>query len=151
MNDQQLSQLSTVTVDVLKAAAFSWGEPCPTVELGTEFDDVLLTQVRFSGPSTGVVGLAMPEQLATTLAADILSADGDDLTAEQIEDACKELANVVCGQWLTAAFGSQPVFKLSVPEAARLNRDGWCEWIDAPTAIGVQIDDQPLAAQICLD
>lgn len=151
MNQELLDHLSEATLAVLKASAFAWGEPCPTVELPAVGGEAIVTRVRFQGDATGNVCLAMPAEVAAALAADILSAEADELSDEQIDDACKELTNVVCGQWLTRSFGDRPVFHLSVPEAEHVEKAEWYALIDGPGAVGVQIDERPLAAGIHLD
>jgi CheY-specific phosphatase CheX len=144
-----LEHLSAAALDVLKTSAFAWGEPCATSELPTAVGDAVLTQIRFDGDCRGDVSLALSRGLAMTLAADVLAAEPDELSDDQVIDACKELTNVLCGQWLTRSFGTQPVFHLSVPEAISPDERSWTTLIAAPGAVGMLIDDQPLAA--CLN
>src|SRR5262249_38435520 len=108
MNEPWLDILTTVTIDVLKATAFAWAEASPLDELPTQIEQPLEVRVHFRGNQTGTLSLALPRELGATLAADILSDDTDEVTEAQIEDACNEILNVICGQWLTGAFGEIP-------------------------------------------
>jgi len=72
--------------------------------------------INFTGESSGEIGLLFDPPLASLLAARILGLeDKDQLLDDMIEDAVKELLNVVCGQFLTMSFGETPVFSLTVP------------------------------------
>lgn len=148
MNDQWLATLATVTQDVLKATAFAWGETCALEELSPQTSPLFQSRVKFRGQHDGDVRLVMPRELGAMLAADILSDDADSLLEIEIEDACNEIANVICGQWLTGAFGTLPVFTLSVPEATWIAEAEWQELLASKSSIGVQVDDLPLMVNL---
>ncbi len=72
--------------------------------------------VGFEGPVRGALVVGVSEGLMPELAANMLGVDADSATELQQVDALKELANVICGNLLPEAFGSQLVFHVSPPE-----------------------------------
>jgi CheY-specific phosphatase CheX len=60
--------------------------------------------------------LAVPEALARTIAANFLGMDEDDpIVEEHGSDSLGEILNVICGHLLTALYGRDGVFDLSIP------------------------------------
>lgn len=81
-------------------------------------DPLLHAHIGFTGEHTGEIGLLLDPALASLLAQRILDVESPDLLLEDmIEDAVNEVLNVICGQFLTSAFGETPVFSLTVPHA----------------------------------
>ena len=55
------------------------------------------------------------------LAANLLGVDSNDEDAgAQGEDAVREFMNIVCGQLVTAVYGADEVFNLTIPETREL-------------------------------
>jgi CheY-specific phosphatase CheX len=72
--------------------------------------------VTFSGPAVGTLRCWCTHGFATQLAANLLGSEADD---EEVcggaIDALREFMNVVCGQLVTAWYGTGQVFNLSIP------------------------------------
>jgi hypothetical protein len=136
--------LAEAAVDVLEKQAFMLGERCPKHELVTEADTFWLARMEFSGPAWGELGIEMPAGACGELAANMLGVDTESsLTREDAADALGELLNVICGQWLTARYGVEPVFDLSIPQVVE---EGCVEWettMAAAETIGLLVDDEP--------
>jgi CheY-specific phosphatase CheX len=147
-----LDHLAEVAVDVFMAAAFAFGEARALGELSDDCDDVLAARVTFRGElAAGTVGLILPRTLAALIVADILALDADELSEPQVEDAIKELANMICGRWLTLAFGERPVFPLETPQAVWGDRRLWTESRAAASGVGISVDDAPIAVTLVVD
>lgn len=120
MPSQTHSPLTTVFSDVLSDLAFMFtddepAEPSP----GSIW---LEGTIRYRGPVSGTLTLVCPLEFCRMLAANLLGLDADEPEAEaRAPDALRELLNVVCGQYVTAAFGHDKVFDLSIPEARVLS------------------------------
>jgi CheY-specific phosphatase CheX len=141
--------LAEVAVEVLKASAFAWGEARPLAELSPDCDAVLSAEVEFHGaPAAGGVALTLPRSLALTIVGDILSLDSDELADPQVEDALKELANMICGQWLTRVFGVAPVFHLGTPRSSWGDDRLWSERLLRRPGVGIDVDDSPVAVNL---
>lgn len=87
------------------------------------FDATLIhAHITFDGQWSGELGLLMDPAFAAQVASRILGMDSEEpLLQEMILDAGKELLNVICGQYLTMRFGSEPIFSLGVPRVFPLS------------------------------
>ena len=75
--------------------------------------------VRFTGPFSGELVLSVSPDALQALAPNMLGLDDEtSATAEQQQDALKELTNVVCGNLLPAIGGPAAVFEVSAPALA---------------------------------
>ncbi len=115
------------------AAADAWLEGC------VAHDDWLQADVVFRGTFAGVVSCRLPRVMARDLAAAFLGMSEHELdpAAATVWDLAGELANMVCGRWLTA---TQPngLFDLAHPVVISAERP------DA-TWHGVLVNGFPLA------
>ena len=141
--------LEAVTIDVLEDEAFLFADAdtdAPAV-VGQELQGALMS---FSGPIDGVLGLALPAELAAELTANILGLEPDDPeAAATAPDAFKEVLNVICGQFLTNCYGSAPVFELSIPQTATTDAPEWVrEWARSEQ-LHFLVDEEPVLAFIC--
>jgi len=83
---------------------------------------VINARIAFSGPCSGDLGLMIEQPLAELIGTNMLGfAPGEHLIQDMIDDAVKELLNVVCGQFITSMFGSKPVFSLNIPQVFPLS------------------------------
>lgn len=152
MGDENQEHLSAALCDVLERQAFAFAEPAPLDDLGIPGEPPLCATMTFSGPSRGELGLVVPPEVATEIAASLLGVDADDDEARAgAEDALKEVLNVACGQYLTSAFGVGPVFHLSIPQVVELEPEQWELIANRDGAIGLLLDDRPLLAYVALE
>jgi hypothetical protein len=75
-------------------------------------------RVAFAGPFQGEVYAAITEEMLRPLAANMLGIDIDESPPDgvKLEDALKELLNVVVGNLLPAIAGNEVVFHIGGPE-----------------------------------
>ena len=100
--------------DVIEKMAFMFVEEAEDDE--KEADGALKAEMQFSGAYGGSVIIAVSHETANELASNVLGVDPDDENIEELRnDALRELLNVTCGNLLTAHYGEEPVFDLSVP------------------------------------
>lgn len=120
MQDQATKTLATIFSEVLADLAFMFTEEEPgDVVPGTRW---LETTIGYSGNSTGILRLRCPWGFSIHLAANLLGIDvGDDDIDKSAHDAVKEFMNIVCGQFLTAMFGTQELFSLTIPQSIELS------------------------------
>jgi CheY-specific phosphatase CheX len=69
--------------------------------------------VRFTGPVSGCLTIAVHAGLGRAIAAQMLG--GDDPGAEQQQDALGEIANVICGNMLPSLGNGSGHFKIGQP------------------------------------
>jgi CheY-specific phosphatase CheX len=147
MPDEERDKLAEVMVEVLETQAFLFADRCGPRELITEEEEFLQATIAFDGETRGRMGVAAPRTLCVTLAANMLGVENDDGSAlENAPDAMKELVNVICGRLLTSLYGSQPVFRLSVPTVEPMGAKGWKALIEGDSVVGLVVDDTPAVA-----
>jgi CheY-specific phosphatase CheX len=75
-------------------------------------------RVDFTGPFNGELYAAITREMLEPLAANMLGIDPDEDPPDgvQLQDALKELINVVCGNLLPAIAGDEVVFQIGGPE-----------------------------------
>lgn len=101
--------------------------------------------IGFTGESTGEIGLLFDPVLASLAAARILGIEDQDLLLEDmIEDAVKEMLNVVCGQFLTMTFGEVPVFSLTVPHVFPLSVPACQALLQSPNVTAFMVNGYTL-------
>ena len=87
-----------------------------------QIEDAYEASMRFTGPTNGKFEIAAGKNLCLLLASNILGIEPDDTAAgDHAADALKESLNVMCGRFLTEAYGEEAVFNLSAPVMGVLN------------------------------
>ncbi len=82
-------------------------------------DYQLRASIRFSGPMEGAIQLAISENLAKIMAANMLSLDDGQVTEPIIADCVKECLNMICGSFVRKV-DPDHVFDLAIPEFERI-------------------------------
>jgi len=145
--------LQAAVVEVAELNCFAFAEPLPP----TEFDERaarcpqwLCAEVGFRGTFDGVLRVAVPATLATTLCTSFVGGlDDGPPTERQVFDFTGELANMAVGAWLSRAH-THSVFNLSHPEVATMP-EGWQPRAFAGEAPALMaIDEAPVAAWAAL-
>jgi CheY-specific phosphatase CheX len=137
--------LDRAVAQVAEDCFYAMVEPAPTdawLEGCAAHDDWMQADVVYSGTFAGVVSCRLPRVMARDLAAAFLGMAEEDLdpAADTVRDLAGELANMVCGRWLTA---TQPtgLFDLAHPIVISAERP------DA-TWHGVLVNGFPLALRV---
>jgi chemotaxis protein CheY-P-specific phosphatase CheC len=87
----------------------------------------------------------MERPLASQIAARILGLGSmDDVYDDMIEDAVRELINVVCGHFVTLMYGYTPVLKISMPKVFLLGSPACNVLLANPNVCTIMVDDFPL-------
>lgn len=75
-----------------------------------------MVEISFTGPVSGSLAIECDGRFMTSLAANVLGLDEEDLSEEADKiDALKELVNIICGNFITSLGGSRAVFDLTIP------------------------------------
>ena len=113
--------------------------------------DWLRARIHFTGPIDGQFSLTVPAALARRLCAAFAGAEiSDDIGEGDLIDFTGELANMVCGTWLTRACQHE-AFNLTPPRVLRggPGRPSGGEPGDAQSAnVYLAIDDTPIRLEI---
>ena len=145
MTDESLSLLSEVFAKVAEQSAFVFAEPAEKEYAAMPLEDCFIASISFAGIKSGTLTVIMPESLCAKISAGILGAEPSDKFAmEQDKDALCELINVVCGQFLTASEGAEPVFNLSLPSLRIAGDAEWSAFLESDSSAAMTIDDRPV-------
>ena len=103
---EESSQLDEAVAYVAEEGFFASVEPIGQVEweaLCTDHDTWLESSVRFHGPLGGALRCRLPLALARELVSAFLGMETGELPPNDplVQDLTGELANMVCGRWLT--------------------------------------------------
>ncbi len=80
-----------------------------------------IASVNYSGVFEGALTILAQRPFMLTLAQNVLGADASDaICNEQLRDAFSEMANVVSGNYLTAAYGKDVEFDLVLPRVEEI-------------------------------
>jgi hypothetical protein len=145
---EESSQLDEAVAYVAEEGFFASVEPIGQVEwdaLCTDHDTWLESSVRFHGPLGGALRCRLPLALARELVSAFLGMETGELppTDPLVQDLTGELANMVCGRWLTRTQGQ--VFDLEHPVVESVP-DGQCSGWSRYAANGV-----PLAIELAVE
>jgi CheY-specific phosphatase CheX len=111
--------MQTYRVPLLHATVRTFEELCLLAVDGEQDhpapnDDVMVTSVRFRGPTCGALVVRAARGVAAAAATNMLG--DDDAAAQQGQlDALKEIANVICGHTLPLMAGREAVFDVEPP------------------------------------
>ena len=150
------SPLLTVATSTFESLALLCAEAPPTAAQA-EAPLTHAARVAFTGPRAGTLDVAVSEDVAVALAANMLGLRPDAVRADERlrRDAVGELANVVCGNVLPLVAGREAVFHLGAPAphdpaAAALAEGALVEvlGVDAGRAAVTLVIDAPAAPRL---
>ncbi|MCL2220539.1 MAG: chemotaxis protein CheX [Chitinispirillia bacterium] len=109
---QKFEELAFFFCESQDAAAFDYNK----------VKDAHKASMLFTGPKNGKFEMAAGEKLCLLLASNMLGIEPDDGQASELaDDALKESLNVICGNFLTEAYGEEAVFSLTAPVIGAIN------------------------------
>ena len=141
--------LAEVTGGVLETMAFAL--VMPEVDDADTSEAMTRATVRFDGAFGGVLTLSIASSQLPELAGNMLGLEDEPPEDEQQQDALGELANVVCGNVLTALAGPKTVFDLQRPEVAEGEPPTDAPAEGALWSARVMLDEAPVATTLILD
>ena len=111
--------------EIMRAAIFDVVEKMFYVFLepvGDEYSDYAMeAAVQFKGDVRGEISILVSEALAENMVRNFLGLAEGQMTGDDIEDCVKEVANMVCGNFL-GRLDHTKVFDLSIPSFSRSPR-----------------------------
>ena len=116
------SPLLTASTSTFESLALLFADVPPSAgQAGSPLTHAV--SVSFVGPSTGALVVAVSDDVAVALAANMLGLGPDAVRADPAlqRDALGELANVVCGNVLPLVAGRGAVFHLAAPAACAVS------------------------------
>jgi chemotaxis protein CheY-P-specific phosphatase CheC len=123
MDNQCAIVLDGVCKLILEELAFLF---CESQDASTfdynQIQDAHKASMLFSGPKNGKFELAAGRNLCLMLASNMLGIEPDeDMAVAYADDALKEALNVICGRFLTEAYGVEAAYSLTAPVIGAIN------------------------------
>jgi len=111
--------------------------------------EALNVRVGYSGEHTGELGLILESSLASRIAARIMGLDdSEDIPGDMIEDALRELMNVICGHFTALMYGDNALFNISTPQVFSV-KNALCNMLkSSPDIHAFMIDDSPALGRV---
>lgn len=144
MQQEHKTILSEVFREVLMRFAFMFGEECQKNEIPTQNPDCIHSKISFNGYICGSLSIMTSADLCVEMSANVLGMDAEnDECLEDSFDTLEELLNVVCGQFLTSAFGDEMIFDLSPPLVSIADSNEWAELLKSFYSLAFMVEDYP--------
>jgi hypothetical protein len=114
-------ELVTAVSQTLEETAFLFVEESDGTASQWEDETIMDAKIRFFGPNTGFIDIAVDEQFAVELAANLLGTDPtSDQACRSARDAFGELVNILCGVLLEKWFPDDAAYGMDVPKVRSL-------------------------------
>ena len=108
---KEMKEIMTAAIfDVVEQMFYVFLEP-----VGDEYSDYAMeAAIQFTGDLKGEMSIFVSDGLAKSMVHNLLGLETRQMTKEDIEDCVKEVANMICGNFL-GRLDQTRVFDLSVP------------------------------------
>jgi CheY-specific phosphatase CheX len=141
--------LDETLCEVFEKQAFLFAEETPPKDIPSPSGKVLSARITFTGTFSGSITLYVTEAMCSEIAANFLGVEPDTPgISGKAPDALKEVLNVICGNFLTAAAGDGPVFDLTVPQASSYDEGEWVTILAIPNVMSYLVDDYAVACHL---
>ncbi len=145
MAESQHTAVETTFLDVVEKLTFMFGEPAPKAEIPTEEEPWVEARMHFTGGRSGSLAVIVPRSLQPEIAANILGLDADGLDTQAVlDDALREMLNVVCGHVLMELCGGDCDFELQAPTNVELDVARLAALLDDEATSAYLLDDEPV-------
>jgi len=109
--------------------------------------EALNVQIEFSGRHAGALCLIIEYSLMSRIAARILGIEGE-ILSEMVEDAARELINVVCGNFVTLMYGYSSIVRVSIPRISRMGSTAYNLMLENPDMCSFIVEGSPMLGKI---
>jgi len=151
MKDTTKQCLKQAIVEVLASMVSMTLHDADAQDLPTIEKPALNVRIEYQGEHSGEISIILGEDLASRIARRFLGMDSEsDILNDMIEDTAHELANIICGHFVTLKYGEKPIMKISVPRLFPIS----------PALFGIlstnedfssfMVDDQPMLGLVRL-
>lgn len=137
--------LEDVVPSVLENVAFMFSEPADPDEGLPDAEEYLEAAMEFDGPAKGRIGVVVAAAWCDQLAEGILGEEPQEENVSAMRrDALCELLNIICGQFVTALWGTDHIVNLSIPTVSEVSQAAWDKYSTRPGALRLVVEDLPM-------
>ena len=147
-----LTELGAAAVRVAEDSLFAFAEPCEAevavglIQARPARERWLTASIAFTGPFDGVASISVPRTLCADLAGAFCGVPVESLEPAQVVDFAGELANMICGSWLTQTHRTEG-FALTAPVVVDAAAADVARATDVE-ALGLVLQDTPLLLRL---
>ena len=136
--------LSSTFIETMEKTAFIFSDPLDKSDFEIVNKKYVSAVISFFGKYRGAIVIAAPEQTSSIIAANMLGLEPEEEESEKKAiDAFTETVNILCGQFLTNAFGQEETFLLSTPVAGVCSVEKVKEMEQGEDAICFSVEGEP--------
>jgi hypothetical protein len=145
MSETSTQTMNATFLEVVEKLTFMFGEETGLDEIERDGEPWVEARMHFTGDLCGSLSVIVPQSLQPEIAANILGLDADGIDTQAVlDDALREMLNVVCGHVIMAINGSDTNFDLQAPSNEVLSEEELeAIWVDPGTS-GFLLDDEPV-------
>lgn len=145
MTEQMREAVEATFVDVVEKLTFMFGERCDMADVAVGTEPWAEARMSFSGDVVGSLSVIVPQDLLPEIAANILGLDSDLMSRpEVLDDALREMLNVLCGHVIRAIAGPSCSFDLVTPDNLILEGEALEAVMDDPDTTAYLLDEEPI-------
>ncbi len=145
MADTRTNAVESTFLEVVEKLTFMFGEQTDKDAIDPEGEPWVEARMHFTGGQAGSLAVIVPQSLQPEIAANILGLDAEGLdTRAVLDDALREMLNVVCGHVLMALCGEAADFQLEAPTNEELDGDQMSALLAEDSTSAYLLDDEPV-------
>jgi len=145
MADSRQETVETTFLEVVEKLTFMFGEPAAKDEIALDDEPWVEARMRFSGGQQGSLAVVVPQALQPEIAANILGLDAEGLETQAVlDDALREMLNVICGHVLMVLCAGEADFQLETPTNTVLEPEALAALIADGNSTAYLLDDEPV-------
>ena len=149
MDVKTVEILEETLSNTLETMAFMFADRVEKGALEYSLEQLVCAEIEFSGKANGTLRIIAPFSTCCILSANMLGMEvEDDECSDKAYDAFKEALNVICGQFLTTAYGELEVFRLSTPRIAECTDIMVRESLDDEGSVGFLVEEKVFIVQL---
>lgn len=152
MTERAREAVASTFVDVIEKLTFMFGEQAAMEDVAPGTEPWVEARMEFTGDLVGSLAVIVPQEMQPEIAANILGLGSEALQQpEVLDDALREMLNVVCGHVIRAIAGPSCRFDLVTPVNTVLDDESLEELMDDPDSSAFMLDDEPLLMNLKLE
>ena len=146
MKNIEREQINKVIGDVFMQFPFMFAEPIERDEIEEVVGPIYRAIMVFHGDFSGKIEILLPKEVGVELTKNLLSDEFDEqvVPEHEVVDSIKELANVICGHFITTLFGEERIFNVDPPIVSNVTQKEWLDSLVSDDAFYFLVDDTPM-------
>lgn len=152
MTDQMREAVETTFMDVVEKLTFMFGEHADLDDVEPDGEPWAEARMAFTGDVKGSLAVIVPQSLQPDIASNILGLDSDMLNnPDVLDDALREMLNVVCGHVIRTLAGESCRFDLVTPKNTILEPDQLQAILEDEATSAYMLDDEPVLMHLTFE